>query len=494
MRKTMKTAAVVAAMSAMTVASASMAFAATDDTRYSSTAKTAAAAGEAVGDWSGSNVNGWSFTPANGSKLKGTWANINNTWYYFEKDGIMAQNKLLYLEGETYYFDSEGRMMANGWVGFDDDSDVLYDYDLDVQENIDDIQNGVFKNDADAYEKVWLYFNADGTAKDDEWYQAESGLWYRFDDIIMVCGDFDHLVGDDYYGFDENGAMLVGWAVNRVDKNKTAPNKDEKTWYYYNSDGKKFVADEGSSNSYGWKKIDGNWYCFEAKGDSVGTLIVKAFFANNLTAGGNSDFYYVDKNGVMATGVVEVDKDAAFVSDAYDWAAGKKVKNVSEDGKSVEVYFGTDGKAKADTWNNNKFYAKVDATNVWEFDTDDAGSMAVSDYKVVNGNAAIKGALVKNSFIDKDDYYYVDKYGEKVVNSAIEVGNYVPGTDTFTASVKAASSTDERKAFVLANAKGVIYEDGDVDAERTVKVGSKKYVATGYEFNGMQVFYYDNNN
>ena len=209
MRKMTKTVVTLAAMSAMTVAAGSMAFAATNS--YTATGKDAEVTATGTGDWDGDDVNGWTFTPTDGTKLKGTWAEINGVWYYFEKDGIMAQNKLLYLEGETYFFNADGSMMANGWVGFDKDDDILYDYDLDIDENIDDIQNKVFKNHEDAYETVWMYFNADGTAKDDEWFQADSGLWYRFDDIIMVCGDFDHEINGSRYGFDENGAMSVSY-------------------------------------------------------------------------------------------------------------------------------------------------------------------------------------------------------------------------------------------------------------------------------------------
>lgn len=531
MRKMTKTVVTLAAMSAMTAAAASMAFAATSS--YTATGKDAEVTATGTGDWDGDDVNGWTFTPTDGTKLKGTWAQINGVWYYFEKDGIMAQNKLLYLEGETYFFNADGSMMANGWVGFDKDDDILYDYDLDIDENIDDIQNKVFKNHEDAYETVWMYFNADGSAKDDEWYQADSGLWYRFDDVIMVCGDFDHEINGSRYGFDENGAMLVGWARNYVDQGITAPNKDDKTWYYYDSNGKKFDADD--NNGYGWKKVDGKWYCFKAGGDaanhqySAGTLITKSFFINNKAAGGNSDYYYVDGNGVMATGVTTVDKGAKFVSADYDWSDNKKVENFVS--ANWDVYFNNDGKAQADKWTGDRFYAAVNSgkVNVLETDYVDLAannyvgyqtvpytsySVAVTgydDYDHSDDTATdIKGALVKNAFVTTDnDTYYVDKYGDKVKSSAVQVGyvnaskdannNYTDGGVLYGNEADATAALTGNqivcKAYIVVNAKGIAYDD--IDAGRTVTVGAKKYVSTGLlhpDVDDAEVFYYYNKN
>ena len=422
----------------------------------------------------------------------------------------MAEDELVYLEGETYYFHPDGRMQADGWVSFSEDSDVVYDYGLDVEEYKDDVVNNVTSN---PYSKVWMYFNADGTAYDDEWAEivdekTGGALHYYFDDIIMVAGDYDHDVNGTVYGFGTDGHMFVGWEQNYEDLMKTAPNRDDECWYYYEKNGKKFTADKG--DGYGWKQIEGEWYCFEEEGASCGTLIVNAYFINSKAGTGNADYYYVDKNGVMATGVVTVDKDALYVTEDYDWADNKKVKNVT-DSKSVTAWFGSDGKAKTG-WNGDSYYAGMNPENIWEFDTNKTPDMdVVTGSAVADGNnfKAIKGALVKSAFVDKDGYFYVDKYGDKVVNSAIEVGKFAIDTTTklskitddmvvagnFTASVEATSSNEnEAKAYVLCNSKGEIYEAGDVDATRTVKIGAKKYVATDAEFCGMQVFIYVNNN
>ena len=528
MRKMTKTAVTLAAMSAMTIASASLAFAAAQRDQLNAVENPAATSNPNSGKWEGSDANGWTFTPADENKLKNTWAEIDGIWYYFHKDGIMAQDELVYLEGETYYFTPTGAM-AVGWYEFDNDNDVLYDYGLDIQENIDDIHNKVFRNAEDAYDTIWMYFNTDGKAKDDEWYQAEnSGLWYRFDDIVMVCGDYDHEVNGSYYGFGEDGHMFVGWEQNYTDNGITAPNTDSKSWYWYDSNGKKFdVKAENNNTAFGWKKIDGKWYCFKttsginnkdtSKSDpqkeSVGTLITKTLFMNDKTAGENADYYYVDNNGVMATGIITVDKGAKLVNDTYGWEDDGKVSKLVD--SNWEVFFDTgNGKAKKNTWSSDKFYASIDSGEVMAFDKD---TFAVTEYKYLtkdddfeNAAAKIQGALVKNSFVTHDsETYYVDKYGDKVKSSAIQIG-YInaskdsKGNYSFSDYLYDDEDIAEDyltagqivcKAYIVVNAKGIAYDD--IDANRTINAGAKKYVATGLlhpDVPHAEIFYYYNKN
>ncbi len=519
MRKMTKTAVTLAAMSAMTIASASLAFAAAQRDQLNAVENPAATSNPNSGKWE-ENADGWTFTPSDENKLKNTWAEIDGVWYYFHKDGIMAQDELVYLEGKTYYFTPNGAM-AVGWYGFDWDSEVLDDYGLNIQENIDDIRNPVFENVADAYDTVWLYFDTNGVAKDDEWYHAEnSGLWYRFDDIVMVCGDFDHELNGSYYGFDENGAMLVGWARNYNDLMKTAPNKDETAWYYYDSNGKKFDANR--NNGYAWKQITDengtNWYCFYASGQvgsqdsgyagSVGTLIMNSYFSNEKTGTGDKNFYYVNNKGIMATGVVTVPKDAKYV-DSAGWTTNDKGE-VPEVGKKWDVYFGKDGTAQSDTWSGNRFYANKDSANVFNFKEDNSGTttFVVSGYTEDANVRKIKGALVKSAFVYKsDNFYYVDKDGDKVTSSVVEVGSIDGITGDFS-NTKAVSTTEnnavEYKAYVLLNAKGEVYTD--VEPGREIRIGSKRYKATNHTLrtkdgdsitkdgDSIQIFYYENKN
>lgn len=441
--------------------------------------------------WQGNTADGWYYYQ-NGTKLTG-WQQIRGIWYWFDRTGLMAQDELVYIAGETYYFNPAGAM-ATGWYEFDRDSDVIYDYDLDVEDAVSDIQNPVFRHAEDSYDTVWLYFHKNGTAADDEWIQSDvSGLWYYFDDLIMVCGDFDHIIGDYRYGFDENGAMLVGWNYNYNNQSILAPNKSSTTWYYYSSNGRKFDVDS-ADNRFGWKKIDGKWYCFKSElnlssGNSVGTLIVDTFFNNGAAADTETEFYYVDKNGVMATGVTKISKDAGYVEAREDWGNAKKISDYSKD--AIEVYL-KEGKAAAGTLVNNRYYAEIDDDNVKAFDKE---SFAVTGYPV-----RFKASLVKECFVTKDkNTYYMDKYGDKLTSSALQIG-YVTVTTTnnvtsYQYSRTRTGAANEYKAYLVFDGKGIAFDS--VAAGRTASAGSKKYYSTGinYETEGgvkyATIFYYN---
>lgn len=444
--------------------------------------------------WQGNDTDGWYYYE-DGQKATG-WKFINNVWYYFDRSGLMAQDELVYISGETYYLNPTGAM-ATGWYGFENDSDILYNYDIDVAEAIQDIQNPVFKSADEAYEKVWLYFHENGTAADDEWLQAPSGLWYYFDDILMVAGDFDHEINNARYGFDENGAMLVGWAQNYNNQSILAPNKDSRTWYYYEANGKKFDVDS-EANRFGWKKIDGEWYCFKSElnlssGTSVGTLIVDTLFNNGETADTTSNFFYVDKNGVMATGVTSVSKDAVLVEARDEWGLVTPNKVSKYTSNNVDILFDDNGRAKAKTFLNGRYYADAADAGVNYFDTD---TFAVTAY-TSKDISKIKGALVKGAFVEKDnDTYYVDKYGDSVTSHALQIGYVTVADGSYTFSQTATNAENEFKAYAIFDNKGVAYDD--VAASRTVAAGSKKYTSTGLDLSAstsvdnVTIFYYKN--
>ncbi len=506
MRKMTKTAVTLAAMSAMTIASASLAFAAAQRDQLNAVENPAATSNPNSGKWEGNNADGWTFTPADESKLKNTWAEIDGVWYYFHKDGIMARDELVYMEGETYYFTPTGAM-AVGWYGFDNDSDVIYNYELNIEDNIADINNPVFKNAADAYDTVWMYFYSDGKAADDEWVNPGFDLWYYFDDIVMACGDYDHEIGNAYYGFAEDGHMFVGWEENSENYHIKVPDKNESTWYYYDVNGKKFNVN-AENNGYGWKKIAGKWYCFREEEDnnahSVGTLITNTYFNNKLTADDkydDIDYYYVDKNGVMATGVININKEAYYVNSVSGWDSRGTIKNAG--GDSIDVLFDSNGKAK-EGWSGTRYYADMSFNNVQKFDKE---KYTVKAYdKNVN---ILKGSLVKDAFISKSsNLYYVDKYGDKMVNHALQVGaadvtktnGNITGLSTFVADD--IDNSNPYKAYILFNSKGEAYSD--IEVGREIRIGSKKYTAVGtyteissikdYSKLNVTLFIYDNKN
>jgi len=270
MRKMTKTAVTIAAMSAMTLAASSLAFAATnqiDGITAINTDDSTTIAGPDTGKWDGSTKEGWTFTTDDGVKLKDTWANIDEVWYYFHKDGKMARDEILYLDGESYFF-AENGAMATGWQKLQSDMDAYSDVDIN-DTSLENIAHIAISDDEayDYHDYVWCYFYENVHAAENELFQDTTGLWYYFDGHVMVRNVVNYMIDPDnydkddsnakkIYGFDKNGAMLTGW--NYLDGNSSwngpTETKGGKTWFYYNSN--------GQMQKDGWKKIDNNWYLF----------------------------------------------------------------------------------------------------------------------------------------------------------------------------------------------------------------------------------------
>lgn len=145
----------------------------------------------------------------------------------------------------------------------------------------------------------------------------------------------------------------------------------------------------------------------------------------------------------------------------------------------------------------------MNPNNVLGFDKED---YIVEPY--AEKGKVLRGALVKNAFISKSsNLYYVDKYGDKMVNHALQVGAAdVTKTDgnigllTFVADD--IDNSNPYKAYILFNSKGEAYSD--IEVGREIRIGSKKYTAVGtyteissikdYSKLNVTLFIYDNKN
>lgn len=195
--------------------------------------------------------NSWVYYDSNGSKVTGSWrrGTADNLWRYLDNSGHMAVNS--WVDSE-YYVDANGILVTDQWLKFANNDS----WDSTNQYN-------------------WYYVGSSGKMVADSWKKIND-KWYLFDsDGVMVTG-----WGDDnmvYLGSD--GAMRVGWLLlappddeyydDDDDEDSYGPFVDDnsididgKYWYYFQSDGEKFVPDD----SYEMKKIDGEYYCFDEYG------------------------------------------------------------------------------------------------------------------------------------------------------------------------------------------------------------------------------------
>ena len=109
-------------------------------------------------------------------------------------------------------------------------------------------------NDSDG----WKYYTSDSDYVKDDWKQI-SGKWYYFDEDGIALIDTWAIVEGKLYHFDSKGAMETGkWIecgehfVHEDDWYKSYAGL--KDWRYVGSDGAAYT---------GWKKVDGEWYCFD---------------------------------------------------------------------------------------------------------------------------------------------------------------------------------------------------------------------------------------
>lgn len=383
MKKTTKMAAVLAAMSVMAIGAASTAMAANEG-------------------WNGNDDDGWTYVQ-DGVKVKG-WQQINGVWYYFQKDGKMAQDELVTISGQTYYLSQTGAM-GTGWQKFESDHDIYDDLEEDFPNNYED-KDTVVDEDYLYDDEIWLYFDEHGVAAEDKWVKSDAGLWYYFENLVMARSDYSYEIDDNCYGLDENGAMMVGWVRNNEDSTNKRPtgSDDTKAWYYYQSNGKQIVVDNGDEGR--WKKIDNTWYYFVSNDDPMinNSILTKTY------AQIGDDYFYLNGDGKMATGVTKV-KDETKISGS---SADVKSNEVDDD---IDVYFNSSsGKVETGIKGNSYYIKKAVDTNTLAFEK----KGTIVSGKTFDGQ--VKGQLAKETiFKDDGNIYYADKYGEIIKNESLEI-------------------------------------------------------------------------
>ena len=209
----------------------------------------------------------------------------HGTWYYFNEDGSLNQERKKVINGVTYYFRYDGEMVA----------DTMY-YDDEKEEYFYINTSGKRESIANGWKKI-------------------NDRWYYYKDSKSITG-LQTIGGKQYY-FYSDGEMATGcfW-VNEQDKFRFA-----------GSDGVLRNVTTGwyDTVNYANKKV---WYYFE-NGDPVKGLRV---------IGGKNYFLYGD--GEMATGVTSMDYGAHYLFDAN----GVLVKNAWAKVDGIWYYAGSTGR------------------------------------------------------------------------------------------------------------------------------------------------------
>ena len=399
----------------------------------------------------------WVFYDSDENVVTDEWRKSNGLWYYLGEDGYMVTDEIV----GDYYVDEDGKMVTNQWMKLQDE---------DITEPAED-------------ESDWFYFGSNGKKVVDAWKKI-NGQWYLFGSEGRMKFDWqqqtlkDDAEGTFYLGDENDGAMKTGWQYLPEKQDSISEPTDGESWYYFGSNGKVVTSQE--------KKINGKWYLFDENGEMQSGWAQasnsNASSSNSYLAGwkyyGSSDdgsrvtgwikttgkknflntadhskddqywfylkngeayascmvninnkTYAFDTDGVMLTGLVEVNNDEIFYFGKEDDGAmktGKQNVYVEEDDETYVCYYAT--KAKYDTAGNmilskgagvsgdEKGYLyekgfRVEAIDGWKYQprevTADDGS---THTYLVNESGKIMKASKNNTKV------YEGEYGKYTVN------------------------------------------------------------------------------
>lgn len=369
-----------------------------------------------IGEWSGSNDDGWTATDIEGNDIKRGWAvSKSGVWYYFD-NGMMVADEFITYKGETYYLGEEGAMHT-GWIEFDKESGV----DVELNQTLVD-GNNVFGKDTAYEDSVWMYFNSNGTAVEDEWFMDNGGLWYYFDDYFMICDTYATKIDGDLYGFSGHGNMHVGWVplkktVSEGEGPSASTTIKEIGWVYYNASGK--MAEEG------WNKINNQWTYFVVA-NSVDTDTSTDGIQAPYTSSGRGTFmvsdtyvndYFLDYDGfLVGSGEITFAKNYTFHASLEDFKAGKTTK-LSE---SKTIFF-EEGLRTVGAINDSYYYAP-DVNSIYQIEGDLDRLQTV--YNTVNVKGDFKAEKLYNTFYvdENNNVYYYDLDGKMLKNDVMDFG------------------------------------------------------------------------
>ncbi len=371
-------------------------------------------------------TDGWYAKDTDGNQIKSGWAVDPYGRYYYFSSSKALENTFITWKGEIYYFGYDC-IMCEGWVKFTPDNAVVCEADNDGLVDSKAILNGDSDN---AYGNVvWCYFTQGGAAARNEWVDVD-GLWYYFEDIIMICDTYSYYVSADKrtYGFSGNGNMHVGWIKAAGAKYAETPYEGSNSfWVYYYNNGT--IAEEG------WNKIDGEWYYFIDSetglkvdtqcGVKAGTAVLLTNYFGKVSKGADNGtaVYYFDDNGVMQTGAVTIAKNkyvttsiTAFLN-LETTTRGYFLRNTSS---TSELCFTSAGALRTNYVSGLTYYGGNSSAAYYL-----SKDYSVND-TVIETNAAttiFDGQKLYNAFRINGGYvYYFDANGEMVKNDVVTFG------------------------------------------------------------------------
>lgn len=250
---------------------------------------------------------GDSYVDASGVWVKGKvkevvgWNKSGNHWWYKFEDGSFAKSGWFNIDDTSYLFDDAGYMLtgwqkqSGKWYYLDENDN--YGVMCIGEVNIDE-KTYYFNQDgtmytgwlkeinkwADTNEDCidWKYFNQDGSMQIG-WLTLNGKKYHFSDSGYLKCsypnrGDtivIREIDGQGYYGFDQNGCMVLGWQVYHDKFN------DSDHWMYFDQDG---------LSHNGWLELNGKKYYLNP---------ITGYMVSNETVKIDNDYYKFNENGEL---------------------------------------------------------------------------------------------------------------------------------------------------------------------------------------------------
>ena len=275
----------------------------------------------------------WLDPDRNGRMAENSWFTYDNNLYYAKGDGAIYKNGFQEVDGNLYYFQSWGGIQRNVYLSI---SGKMY-Y---VQENgivargivrtmnghgdlcaFDDTtgaqitqkgwlkkgtsyywvrEDGVLQTGWLLYDDNWYWFDDNGVMMTSGWKEINNNLYYFRSWGGIYKNGFQSIGGNEYY-FRSWGGVYRNTFFTVKGKTYIAQNDGSiyhasQTGWVQLGDQTYWINQDGSVQT-GWLKLEGKWYWLKADGTRAASEWIT--YDNNR--------YYFDGDGVMYTGMKEVD-------------------------------------------------------------------------------------------------------------------------------------------------------------------------------------------
>ena len=410
---------------------------------------------------------GWAYLDARGEKVTDSWKKSGDYWYYLGADGdmvvdqwvddtyyvdvngVMIQNRWVYMDAGTdgapnadggwYYFGVNGKAVTDGWktinqrkYHFDSDGTMQYGW---LTDNGETYYLGDENDGAAAIGWRCLEFDKenlpqDGDVSAQETSGSDTAKWFYFQTsgkaVKATNGTYANktINGSKYY-FDENGAMLTGWASIEGEAKASASDAT-------GISGFKYFGDENSGQmAKGWKYLTdspmdsddsssiieatassaqtddgGNWYYFENDGTPK-FLAADAESMSDAVSRINGQNYFFDQYGRMRSGLLRIvladgtERTAYFGSSDADgkMRTDRNTGVIEESGDRSTFYFeasgsekgaGVTGEKKGYLYANGKLVAAEKGSTTQVFEVNGTYYLVNESGKIQTANKAYK--------------------------------------------------------------------------------------------------------